>query len=119
MVNLWLEASLAVVISALIYTVAKIVNIRYGNMAITHLTSRPYMIALFLFLCSVLELVTYLLATNVMASSDYSEAARLLLHSIWFKEILLVIASTKYALTLIFLISRIFEHGILLIFINY
>ena len=37
----------------------------------------------------------------------------------WFKEIILVIASTKYALSLIFLISRIFEHGVLLIFINY
>ena len=119
MANLGLEASLSVVISALIYTVVKIVEIRYGNMAITHLTSRPYMIAVFLFACSVLELVNYLIATNVMAKNDYGEAARLLLHSTWFKESLLVIASTKYALTLIFLISRIFEHGVLLIFINY
>ena len=71
MVNFWLEASLAVVISALIYTVAKIVNIRYGKLDITHLTLRPYIIALFLFICSVLELVTYLLDTNVLASSDY------------------------------------------------
>ena len=67
MVNLWLEASLSVVISALIYTVAKIVNIRYRDMAITHLTSRPYLIAVSLFVCSVLELGTYLLATNVLA----------------------------------------------------
>ena len=62
-----LEAALSIVISALIFTVVKIVRIKYGDMAITHLTSRPYIIAVFLFIVSMLELTTDMIATNIVA----------------------------------------------------
>ena len=62
-----LEACLAVVISALIFTVVKVVRIKYGDMAITHMTARPYIIAIFIFIISMLELTTDLIATNIVA----------------------------------------------------
>ena len=62
-----LEACLAIVISALIFTVVKVVRIKYGDMAITHMTSRPYIIAIFIFIISMLELTTDLIATNIVA----------------------------------------------------
>ena len=62
-----LEVCLAIVISALIFTVVKVVRIKYGDMAITHMTSRPYIIAIFIFIISMLELTTDVIATNIVA----------------------------------------------------
>ena len=71
------------VISALIFTVVKMIKIRYGDMVITHMTSRPYKIAVILFIFSILELFTYLIVTNVISHNNYTKAAKMLLDSVW------------------------------------
>ena len=81
--NFGLEISLSVVISALIFTVVKMVKIRYGDMVITHMTSRPYKIAVVLFIFSILELLTYLVVTNVISHNNYRKAGKMLLNSVW------------------------------------
>ena len=81
--NFGLEISLSVVVSALIFTVVKMVKIRYGDMVITHMTSRPYKIAVILFIFSILELLTYLIVTNVLSHNNYTKAGKMLIDSIW------------------------------------
>ena len=71
------------VISALIFTVVKMVKIRYGDMVITHMTSRPYKITVFLLIFSILELLFYLIVTNVISHNNYTKAAKMLLNSVW------------------------------------
>ena len=73
-----LEACLAIVISALIFTVVKVVRIKYGDMAITHMTSRPYIIAIFIFIISMLELTTDVIATNIVAQNEFAQLVLLL-----------------------------------------
>ena len=71
-----LEISFSVVVSAIVFTVAKIVKIKYeGALVITHMTSRPYLIAVLLYICSLLELFFYLYATNIIALDDFKNAA--------------------------------------------
>ena len=81
-----LEVSFAVVVSALIFTLIKIVKMKYeGALVITHLTSRPYLIAVLLYVSSLLELISYLFATNIIGHNDFAKVTDFILNSTVFK----------------------------------
>ena len=76
-VILGFEAAFAIVVTALIFTVVRFVEIHYrGDLMITHLTKPPYVIAMLLFAITAVENGMYIYVTNVVSKPDFAHAKR-------------------------------------------
>ena len=60
------EASFAIALSTLLINIVLIARIKYGEMQITHISTRPYLIAMCLLITLLAELTAYLILTNVV-----------------------------------------------------
>ena len=117
--GLLLELSFALIITVMLFNISRIVAIRYGDAKITHITLRPYYISLGLLCAMFLENFYYLMAINVIYKDDWSAYFK----SFKTRNIILffseLVSLAKFALILIFVIARTFEHEILVYFIRY
>ena len=114
------EAAFAAVMALLMFTIIRYVHIKYrADMRITHLTKRPYIIAMLLFTTAIIECTTYIYVTNVMAHDNFNKAKIIMFSNVVIKNLLQSITVVKFSLTLVFICTRAFESAILLAFINY
>ena len=60
------EASFAIALSTLLINIVLIARIKYGEMQITHISTRPYLVSMFLLITLLAELTAYLILTNVV-----------------------------------------------------
>lgn len=65
------ETAFAVIVSVLLLNIALLVRIKYGNAVITHLTTAPYFLAMFISTVMLAENVTYLLFSDTFYDQNY------------------------------------------------
>ena len=111
--GLGFETAFAVIVSVLLLNVALLVRIKYGNAVITHLTTAPYILALFISTVMLAENVTYLLFSDTFYNQDHTTF--LVDVSVnWYSRVFLrALIMVKYGAVFWFILSRAFEHQIL------
>ena len=114
-----IEVTFSFVFAALLFSIVRIVTVHYGDMVITRITTRPYKIALTLLVFSCLDLCNQMFVADVVAGNDSKIARHYAEHTTWFVIAEDILLAFKYALAIVFVLQRAFEHGILLFFIRY
>jgi len=67
------EAVFSVAVSALLINIVLIARIKYGQMQITHITTRPYLIAMFLLITLLIEVCTYIILGDIVYKDQWSK----------------------------------------------
>ena len=105
--------------TVLLANVILITQIRYGDSVITHNTTRPYIFSLFLLLVSLFEVTLYLLINNIFFANDWGNFFRYLSRNLLWQSPFLVVLNAKYALVLLNMMARIYDHMTLQFFLIY
>ena len=112
------ELAFAIIVTVMLWNIFMVVKLRYGNMNITHHTARPHIISMFLLTASLVEVVIYLLVTNVFFDNWITFLGFYKEHYLMQTIVALVLYS-KYSLILIYMLARTYEHFSLHFFISY
>ena len=101
----------------LILNVILHVRIKFGNMVVTHVTTRPYKIAYVFLILALLQTVGMIYLTNIYYDGQFTEVVNLWLDSSVFKVIFVSFELFKFTWIFIFIEGQSFNHKILYIFV--
>ena len=117
--NVGLEFCLSVTVTVFIVNMVCFARLQYGSRMITHLTTRPYKISLWVLVARAVEVFGYILSINVIFADSWDEFTRSFMKNGAAMYFFNVIASARFTLLNVFVFSRAFEHGALVLFIYY
>ena len=94
-------------------------RILYGQMLITKITTRPYVIAIVLLCVQMIEGISLLYMYRVQYYDDLESFLKSFTEDIFTVTIHRSFAMIKYWILIVFIMSRVFEHLSLIIFVYY
>ena len=112
----------AIIATLMIVDVVLLVRIRYGDAVITHMTTRPYVVAFYLLGAMQMDIlctVVIMLAEPELMVKVWSHQKLDSFSEQFSTSLLTILASLKYFLTICFILLRAFESKILSFFIVY
>ena len=115
-----LELYFALLMCSLLYCSVLIVKIEYDStIEITHITTRPYKIALMIIVCYMLNTILWLLYQNLYLKGKTEAVLGYLIYFDFYFVAGWILMASKFSLCFIFILARTFEHASLLIFIDF
>ena len=88
-------------------------------MLITRITTRPYKIALMIIMVCLCDFGVQLITCNVLCKGDLTIFVKYVNTHLWYTKFEYVASAARYMLYYCFILSRIYEHSILLLFITF
>ena len=88
-------------------------------MLITRITTRPYKIALMIIMVCLCDFGVQLVTCNVICGGDLDVFKEYIFTNLWYSKFEFVAISARYMFYYCFVLSRIYEHSILLLFITF
>lgn len=118
--SLGIEFAFAMIVTALVGNIALIVKIRFGtDIKITHNTTRPYFLSMYLLCFALMEVTAYLISLHYYFPNDWAGFVGFMRTNYFFKSLITGCICAKFSLALAFILARTYEHNTLHFFIMY
>ena len=115
-----LEVAFSIILMALTLNLSLLCKYRYGNSMITHLSLKPYLVALALLCVMLCEIVCILYFSNIFYPKDPLKLIQMVLRVDSPLNIILnILANAKYTLVLYFILTRAHEQMALVAFVTF
>ena len=113
------EQSFAVIVSMLLCATFSYTRVKYGDMVVTHLTTRPYQLALVLLTVALFECIFLLIKANVIYAGNFEGLIAHWVASKTFKVTFMGFETLKYCCIIHFVHIQGFQYQILNAFVKF